>query len=43
LFQAAVDVVELVPTAGLKQPSLCCMDNQALGRRNIAPVQVHLS
>jgi hypothetical protein len=43
LFQAKPVPVEFDQTAGLKQPSLCCIGNQTLGRRNTAPVQAHLS
>jgi hypothetical protein len=37
LFQSADIPVEFDQTAGLKQPSLCWMDQQALERRDIAP------
>ena len=39
LNQAALHGEAWSPTAGLKQPSLCCMGHRTLGRRNAALVQ----
>jgi hypothetical protein len=36
LFQSTRIYAEHFPEAGLKQPSLRCMDSQNLGRRNAA-------